>query len=116
MYKQQRGSQFEWILGSENFNQALVRYRYFQSVSTGLQRLYKRLSKTEKRLAKLQNKQSSQLEKQQLLAKEKRTEQTALVAKRDARQEIVDNISHDRSSAGSRSSKRSGVAMLVYKI
>ncbi len=97
MWKQERGSQFEWMLGSENFNQALVRYRYFQSVSNGLQRLYKRLSKTEKRLSKLQSRHSSELTKQRTLAKEKRTEQSALVAKRDARQNVVDKISRDRS-------------------
>ena len=97
MYKQERGSQWEWVLGSENFNQALVRYRYFQSVSSGLQRLHKRLSKTRKQLAKLQDTHSTELRKQRSLAKDKRTEQNALLAKREARQDMVDKISRDRS-------------------
>ena len=94
-YKYQRDREWDWLLGSENFNQAVVRYRYFQSVSDNGQRMFERLKTKQAELETLQSARVTALESQKQMANEKAAEQKALEKKRVSRQALVDKISRN---------------------
>ncbi len=96
-YKYTRGNELEWLLGAENFNQALVRYRYFQAISESGRRLHDRLQKKRGNLVLLQNQRSEELAQQRLLASEKEKEQNALQSKIADRRQLISSINRDKS-------------------
>ncbi len=96
-YKYQRRGGLEWLLGAESFNQALVRYKYFQMASEHGRRLYDRLVQKQTRLRQLQAARQQELATQQRLANEKIGEQRALDQKRRSRQQLIEKISRDKS-------------------
>lgn len=96
-YKYTRGNELEWLLGAENFNQALVRYRYFQAISESGRRLHDRLQKKRGSLVQLQNQRSEELSQQRLLASEKEKEQNALQSKIADRRQLISTINRDKS-------------------
>lgn len=91
-YKFQRGSQLEWLLGADSFNQALLRYRYFQTISGNAHRYYRRIAQEEARLLQLQVQQQRELEEKTRLANERAAEQRALESKRDQLRQLVGQI------------------------
>lgn len=95
-YKYQKGKEFEWLLGSQNFNQALLRYRYFQKISEGGRRLYQRLVNKENELQFLQKKRSRELGQQEQLLSEKENEQKDLTLKSEKRQNVIDQITRNQ--------------------
>jgi septal ring factor EnvC (AmiA/AmiB activator) len=95
-YKYQKGKEFEWLLGSENFNEALLRYRYFQKISESGRRLYQRLVDKENELQSLQAKRSRELAQQEQLLYEKENEQKELTLKSDKRQGIIHQITRNQ--------------------
>ncbi|MCB0303726.1 MAG: hypothetical protein KDI38_08105, partial [Calditrichaeota bacterium] len=96
-YKYQRGSELEWILGAENMNQALLRYRYFQTISENVRRIYQRLQEKHQTLNALQDKRGRELVRQESLAGEKLSEQNALQEKKVQREAYVKRVSANQS-------------------
>lgn len=96
-YKYQRGSELEWILGAENMNQALLRYRYFQTISENVRRIYQRLQEKHQTLNALQDKRGRELARQESLAGEKLSEQNALQEKKVQREAYVKRVSANQS-------------------
>ena len=95
-YKYQKGRELDWLLGSNNFNQALVRYRYFQAVSANSRRMYERLQQKQKQLTALQTTRTQKLKEQQQLAAEKAAEQKSREQKKRERQKLVSKISKNK--------------------
>ncbi len=95
-YKYQKGRELDWLLGSGNFNQAMVRYRYFQAVSKNSRRMYERLRQKQKQLIALQTARTQKLKAQQQLAVEKAAEQKSREQKKRERQKLVSKISRDK--------------------
>lgn len=96
-YKYQQGKELEWLLGSASFNQALLRYRYFQKISDSAQRLYQRLVEKQNELQTIQARRSRELAQQQKLAREKEEEQKDLNLKTEERQKLITQISRNSS-------------------
>lgn len=71
-YKYQRGQQYDWLLGSESFNEIFIRYTYFKRVIKAEEVIYEELNKA--RLTK-------QSKEEQLLDEVKSTEQLLVLAK-----------------------------------
>ncbi len=95
-YKYQKGRELDWLLGSNNFNQALVRHRYFQAVSENSRRMYERLQQKQKKLLALQSIRTQKLKEQQQLATEKAAEQKSQEQKKRERQKLISKISRDK--------------------
>lgn len=60
-YKYSRGKQLDWLLGAQNFNQALRRYYYFKKVSRLEKSTYNRLRNLENRLTDTETKLEAEL-------------------------------------------------------
>ncbi|MGH1366378.1 MAG: murein hydrolase activator EnvC family protein [Calditrichia bacterium] len=95
-YKYQRGREYDWILGSENFNQALIRYRYFRKISEGVERLHSRLTDRQQQLTGLQENRSIELKEQKRLLREKSYETDDLKKKLSDRQRTLKNVSKNK--------------------
>lgn len=96
-YKHQQENQLAWILGSESFHQAMVRYLYFNKISKQARSYFDRLSQKKVKLSDLQIKLQSELSEQQNLLAEKEIEQTSLKKKRSSREKVIKNITQNRS-------------------
>ncbi len=95
-YKYSRGQQFDWILGAENLNQALLRYRYFQKIASAERSLYDHLkSLTDTLSAKEAALQKEISEMNQLLALAQK-ENKNLRRKRETQKLIVQKISQHK--------------------
>lgn len=95
-YKYQRGREYDWILGSENFNQALVRYRYFRKISESVDRLHDRLTTRQQELSNLQSNRTNELQEQKRLLREKSRDSEDLEKKLAQRQRTLKNISKNK--------------------
>ncbi len=96
MYKYHQGKELEWILGAENFNQALLRYRYFQIITRSVQRIYERLQSKQEQLKNFKDKRTRELRQQQQLAAEKTFQQKQLLGKRQERQKQIEQIKRNK--------------------
>lgn len=96
-YKYRKNKTLEWIIGAQNFNQALLRYRYFQKISQSANQVYKRLADKQAELQGLQTRRRGELQQQQQLAAEKDAEQRTLAARREERQQLVAQITRNNS-------------------
>lgn len=96
-YKYRKSKTLEWILGAQSFNQALLRYRYFQKISESANQVYRRLADKQAELQRLQNRRRGELQQQQQLAAEKDAEQRDLAARREERQQLVAQITRNTS-------------------
>jgi septal ring factor EnvC (AmiA/AmiB activator) len=96
-YKQQRGKELLWILGSENINQAFTRYRNFQRISEQARSYYQKLQTKQHELLKLKLNFEDEVTKKKELAKSKENEQLTFNSKRNERQDIINSIKNDKS-------------------
>ncbi|NOX37899.1 MAG: peptidoglycan DD-metalloendopeptidase family protein [Calditrichaeota bacterium] len=96
-YKYQRGLEYSWLLGSQNFHQAYVRLRYFRRVSQSARNVYNRLVDKQKELERLQGRLTAELAEKERLAKEKAGEQAALKEKLAERRRMIQTIRNNRS-------------------
>lgn len=96
MYKYHQGKELEWILGAENFNQALLRYRYFRIITRSVERIYKRLQSKQEQLKTLKDKRTRELRQQQQLAAEKSAQQKQLLARRQERRKQIEQIKRNK--------------------
>ena len=60
-YRYLNGRELEWLLGSDNFNQALIRLRYFQTISQSAKRVYQRLQEKQIELQTLHDNRKLEL-------------------------------------------------------
>ena len=97
VYKYQGGKELEWILGSANFNQAMVRYRYFRAVGKSLQQSFNRLTEKKSSLETLEANRLIELNRQETLAREQAQRQQELTERRAQRQSLIDDITRDKS-------------------
>lgn len=95
-YKHQRGKQLAWILGAENFHQAMVRYLYFNKIAKQARSYYDRLSQKRDELSDLQTKLQAELAEQRSLAAEKEKEQEVLTAKQASREQVIKKINQNK--------------------
>ena len=96
IYKYHRGKELDWILGSQNFNQALLRYRFFRTISRSVEFVYERLKKKQQTLQELKDARSRELQQQQQLAVEKAAQQKRFLVKREERQRQIQQITQNR--------------------
>lgn len=94
-YKFSKSGQMEWLLGAKNFNQILVRNRYFKSISSSFQRTMRRLKVKQQELRSVEVRRSEELQKKKKLATQKRREQEALTKSRGERKKKIDKIVRD---------------------
>ncbi|MFZ0389236.1 MAG: peptidoglycan DD-metalloendopeptidase family protein, partial [Calditrichia bacterium] len=95
-YKYHRGQQLDWILGAENFNQALIRFRYFQKISALERDIFLELNNSRREREEKQARLEQDLHSvQQLLAalesEEKQVRETQL-----RKSAVVKRISHNK--------------------
>lgn len=95
-YKQQRGKQLAWILGSESFHQAMIRYLYFNKISEQARSYYDRLTQKKTELSSLQAKLQTELEEQRNLATDKERDQKELQIKQASREKIIQKITQNK--------------------
>lgn len=95
-YKHQRGRQLAWILGSESFHQAMIRYLYFNKISQQARSYYDRLTEKKTELSNLQAKLETELETQRNLAAEKEKEQGDLKTKQASREKVIKKITRNK--------------------
>ena len=95
-YKHQRGRQLAWILGSESFHQAMIRYLYFNKISQQARSYYDRLTEKKTELSNLQAKLETELETQRNLAVEKEKEQGDLKTKQASREKVIKKITRNK--------------------
>jgi septal ring factor EnvC (AmiA/AmiB activator) len=95
-YKHQRGKQLAWILGSESFHQAMVRYLYFNKISQQARSYYDRFSKKKSELSNLEARLRGEVAEQRNLAENKEGEQKALAAKQTNREETITKINQNK--------------------
>jgi septal ring factor EnvC (AmiA/AmiB activator) len=95
-YKHQRGRQLAWILGSESFHQAMIRYLYFNKISQQARSYYDRLTQKKTELSTLQTKLQTELENQRNLAAEKEKEQENLETKQASREKVIKKITRNK--------------------
>ncbi len=96
-YKYSRGQQFDWILGAQNLNQALLRYRYFQKIASTERSLYdhlKGLTDTLKTKEAALRKEIAETNQLLTLAQK---ENKNLRQKRETQKLIVQKISQNKS-------------------
>lgn len=91
-YKHQKGKQLAWILGSESFHQAMIRYLYFNKISEQARSYYDRLAQKKTELSNLQVKLQIELKEQRNLATDKEKEQDELGTKQASREKIINKI------------------------
>jgi len=95
-YKHQRGKQLAWILGSESFHQAMIRYLYFSKMSEQARSYYDRLAQKKTDLSNLQVKLQTELTEQRSLAADKEKEQDELKTKQDTRENVINKITRNK--------------------
>ncbi len=94
-FKFTRSGQLEWLLGAKNFNQLLVRNRYFKMISAGVEHTLARLNDKRTQLESTERKRRDELRRKKELASRKRKEQKALQRKRSQRKSKIDKIIRD---------------------
>ncbi len=97
-YKYRRGKHLDWLLGASNFNQALIRYRYFQKVAKAEKRTFNDLQELLLDLDVKEIKLSSEVrDLEELLASAQREENT-LEDKRELKAQLVREINQNKKS------------------
>lgn len=96
-YKYQQGKQLAWILGSDSFHQAMVRYLYFNKISEQARSYYDRLTQKKAELSNLQAKLQTELAEQRNLAADKENDQKQLKIKQTSRDNVIKKITQNKS-------------------
>ena len=95
-YKHQQGKQLAWILGSESFHQAMIRYLYFNKISEQARSYYDRLTQKKTELNNLQAKLQTELAEQRNLAADKENDQKELKLKQTSREKVIKKITQNK--------------------
>ncbi len=96
-YKYQRGKQLDWLLGAGNFNQALLRYRYFHKVTVAEKNTYEQLQSLKSKLDNDEEMLKQELNSvQQLLAGASR-EERSLRDKHNTKKHLISKINQNKS-------------------
>ncbi len=95
-YKYQRGKHLDWLLGSSSFNQAMIRYRYFQKASAAEKTSYDQLRSLKNDLGQKEIRLNKELEEVRVLLIAANNEENTLEKKRDAKSHLIRNIKQDK--------------------
>lgn len=116
-YKYQRGKHLDWLLGATNFNDALVRYRYFKKVSIAEKNSYEELQKLKRNLNEKEGKHSTELLEVKKLLLAAKQEEENLKNKWQTKSRLVSQIKQDKTLLSQAlSEKKDSYEKLAYTI
>ncbi|MGE5497000.1 MAG: murein hydrolase activator EnvC family protein [Syntrophothermus sp.] len=98
LYKYGREDRLKWLLGSENINQALVRYKYLEAITRQRSRAITDLKTKETELGKLQNYLITERDEKHSIAVQKQEEEKKLQLKLKEKKSLVASLRNDRAS------------------
>lgn len=98
LYKHRKGSFLKFLLSAESINQALIRYKYLNYITSEKQDLLNQLKEKKNRLVKLIDvREKEKLEKERLV-NEKEKEQESLVDKKIVSELIITSLQEDQNA------------------
>lgn len=98
LYKYGREDKLKWLLGSENINQALVRYKYLEAITRQRSRAITDLKTKETELGRLQNYLIAERDEKHTIAVQKQEEEKKLQLKLKEKKSLLASLRNDRAA------------------
>jgi murein hydrolase activator len=98
LYKNGKASYLEFLFNSHSVNQALVRYKYLNSITDKNREVLSNLSSLKTQLSSLSQDLSKEVSEKERLVKEKQVEQDRLAKRKKERLNLVENLKQDQST------------------
>ena len=95
-YKYAQGRQLDWMLGSENFNQAMRRYYYFRKVSHLEKSTLNKLRSLENKLTETESKLNAELNTINKYLTEAKISRQNIVEKKEQKNRIIQKITSNK--------------------
>ncbi|MEJ2633674.1 MAG: peptidoglycan DD-metalloendopeptidase family protein [Calditrichia bacterium] len=96
-YKYQRGKHLDWLLGAGNFNQALLRYRYFHKVTVAEKSTYEQLQSLKMKLDSDEQTLKQEMNGVQKLLASASREERNLRDKHSTKEHLIRKINQNKS-------------------
>jgi len=98
LYKHRKGSFLKFLLSAESINQAVIRYKYLNYITSEKQDILNQLKDKKKRITNLIEVREKEKREKERLVVEKETEQQALIDKKIVSELIITSLQEDQNA------------------
>jgi septal ring factor EnvC (AmiA/AmiB activator) len=96
-YKYQRGQQYDWLLGSESFNEIFIRYSYFKRVVKAEEIIYEELNQAQLTKQRKEDQLLSEIKSTEQLLTLTKEEEDKLNVRRKTKSQLITQITQNKS-------------------
>lgn len=98
LYKHRKGSFLKFLLSAESINQAVIRYKYLNYITSEKQDILNQLKDKKKRITNMIEVRENEKREKERLVVEKETEQQALIDKKIVSELIITSLQEDQNA------------------